>query len=93
MSATPAFPCGSFPPSCWRGLPLTDVPNFQIAHIESPSIDTVGGFKGVGEGGLIGAVPSIVNAVADALADLDVNVNTKPLRPALLSRLIREAGG
>ena len=70
-----------------------DVPNFQIAHIESPSIDTVGGFKGVGEGGLIGAVPSIVNAVADALADLDVNVNTKPLRPALLSRLIRQAGG
>lgn len=70
-----------------------DVPNFQIAHIESPSIDTVGGFKGVGEGGLIGAVPALVNAVADALADLDVNVNTKPLRPALLSRLIREAGG
>ena len=25
--------------------------------------------------------------------NLDVNVNTKPLRPALLSRLIREAGG
>ncbi len=70
-----------------------DVPNFQIAHIESPSIDTVGGFKGVGEGGLIGAVPALVNAVADALSDLDVNVNTKPLRPALLSRLIREAGG
>lgn len=70
-----------------------DVPNFQIAHIESPSIDAVGGFKGVGEGGVIGAVPALVNAVADALSDLDVNVNTKPLRPALLSRLIREAGG
>lgn len=68
-----------------------DVPNFQIAHIESPSIDAVGGFKGVGEGGVIGAVPAIINAVADALADLDVNVNTKPLRPALLSRLIRDA--
>ena len=70
-----------------------DVPDFKIAHIESPSIDTVGGFKGVGEGGLIGAVPALVNAVADALSGLDVNVNTKPLRPALLSRLIREAGG
>ena len=70
-----------------------DVPNYQIAHIESPSIDTVGGFKGVGEGGLIGAVAALVNAVADALSDLDVNVNTKPLRPALLSRLIREADG
>ena len=70
-----------------------DVPNFQIAHIESPSIDAVGGFKGVGEGGVIGAVPALVNAVADALFDLGVNVNTKPLRPALLSGLIREAGG
>ncbi|WP_420623523.1 xanthine dehydrogenase family protein molybdopterin-binding subunit [Candidatus Poriferisodalis sp.] len=70
-----------------------DVPSFQIAHIESPSIDAVGGFKGVGEGGVIGAVPALVNAVADALFDLDVNVNTKPLRPALLSGLIREAGG
>ena len=70
-----------------------DLPNFNIAHIESPSIDTVGGFKGVGEGGLIGAVPAMVNAIGDALADLGVNVNSKPLRPALLSGLIREAGG
>jgi len=68
-----------------------DVPNLKIAHIESPSIDAVGGFKGVGEGGVIGAVPALINAVADALADLDVNVNAKPLRPALLSRLIRDA--
>ena len=68
-----------------------DVPNFDIEHIESPSIDTVGGFKGVGEGGVIGAVPAILNAVADALAGLDININMKPLRPALLARLIREA--
>ncbi|MDA3039199.1 MAG: molybdopterin-dependent oxidoreductase [Actinomycetota bacterium] len=70
-----------------------DVPIFNIAHIESPSIDAVGGFKGVGEGGVIGAVPAILNAVGDALADLGVNINSKPLRPALLSRLIRESQG
>jgi carbon-monoxide dehydrogenase large subunit len=68
-----------------------DVPNFEIDHIESPSIDTVGGFKGVGEGGLIGAVPALLNAVGDALAGVGVNINMKPLRPALLVRLIREA--
>lgn len=66
-----------------------DIPNMEIDHIESPSIDNVGGFKGVGEGGIIGAVPAILNAVSDALADLDININTKPLRPALLARLIR----
>ena len=68
-----------------------DVPLFNVEHIESPSIDTVGGFKGVGEGGLIGAVPAVVNAVADALAGLDININRKPLRPAFLGKLIREA--
>ena len=67
-----------------------DVPNMEIEHIESPSIDNVGGFKGVGEGGIIGAVPSVLNGVADALSDLGVNINSKPLRPSLLSKLMRE---
>jgi len=68
-----------------------DVPNFEIDHLESPSIDAEGGFKGVGEGGVIGAVPAVVNAIADALAGLGININRKPLRPALLVRLMREA--
>jgi len=68
-----------------------DVPDLEIDHIESPSIDAEGGFKGVGEGGVIGAVPAIVNAVADALAGLGVNINRKPLRPSLLVRLMKEA--
>ena len=67
-----------------------DVPSMEIEHIESPSIDNVGGFKGVGEGGIIGAVPSVLNGVADALSDLGVNINSKPLRPSLLSKLMRE---
>jgi aerobic carbon-monoxide dehydrogenase large subunit len=70
-----------------------DVPDYEIDHIESPSIDTVGGFKGVGEGGVIGAVPAIANAVADALSGIGVNINRIPLRPSYLSRLIREAAG
>lgn len=68
---------------------VLDVPNCTLDHIESPSIDAVGGFKGVGEGGLIGAVPSIANAIADALAPLGANINSIPLRPAVLAGLIR----
>ena len=68
-----------------------DIPNIEIEHIESPSIDNVGGFKGVGEGGLIGAVPSVLNGVADALSGIGVNINSKPLRPSLLVKLIRAA--
>jgi aerobic carbon-monoxide dehydrogenase large subunit len=71
-------------------LPTTmDMPSMEIAHIESPSIDTVGGFKGVGEGGVIGAVPAITNAVADALAHLGCNVNTLPLSPDRVLALIQ----
>jgi carbon-monoxide dehydrogenase large subunit len=68
-----------------------DLPNFEIEHIESPSIDNVGGFKGVGEGGLIGAVPAVLNGVADALCDLGVNINRKPLKPSVILKLMREA--
>lgn len=68
---------------------VLDVPDCTLDHIESPSIDAVGGFKGVGEGGVVGAVPAIANAVADALAPLGVNINSIPLRPARLASLIR----
>ena len=68
-----------------------DVPAMTIEHIESPSVDAVGGFKGVGEGGVIGAVPSLTNAVADALAGLGVNVNSTPLAPDRVLGLIEDA--
>ena len=69
-----------------------DIPELEIDHIESPTIDTEGGFKGVGEGGVIGAVPAIANAVADALAGLGANINRVPLRPSyILEQLHREA--
>jgi aerobic carbon-monoxide dehydrogenase large subunit len=63
-----------------------DVPNIDIIHIETPSIDSLGGFKGVGEGGVIGAVPAVTNAVADALAKTGANINRIPLRPSYLLR-------
>ena len=68
-----------------------DVPDMLIDHIESPSIDAAGGFKGIGEGGVIGAVPALINAVADALAGLGANVNRTPLTPARVLALIEAA--
>ena len=49
------------------------------------------GFKGVGEGGVIGAVPAIANAVADALAGLGVNINRVPLRPSYILEQLHAA--
>lgn len=67
-----------------------DVPDISMTHLESPSPSTEGGFKGMGEGGVIGGLAVITNAVADALAGIGVNVNRVPLRPSFVSRLIHE---
>ena len=37
-----------------------------------------GGFKGVGEGGAIGAPPAVVNAISDALAPFDIEITRSP---------------
>lgn len=59
----------------------TDVPVIEYGHVESPG-PMPGGYKGVGEGGAIGAPPAIVNAVNDALAPLGVSLTQLPLTPA-----------
>lgn len=69
-----------------------DVPaDISILHVETPSIDSLGGFKGVGEGGVIGCVPALLSAVGDALSGIGANVNTLPMRPSYLRSLIRNA--
>ena len=58
-----------------------DVPDIAIEHEETWSNDTAGGFKGAGEGGVIGAVPAIANAVNDALLSFGARITRIPLRP------------
>jgi carbon-monoxide dehydrogenase large subunit len=67
-----------------------DVPEIEFCHIVSPS-NSEGGFKGVGEGGAIIAPPTLINAVADALAPFGVDCLHLPLTPNKLSRWIDEA--
>jgi aerobic carbon-monoxide dehydrogenase large subunit len=68
-----------------------EVPCVQIAHIETPSPFTAGGFKGMGEGGAIAAPAAIANALADALAPLDARVNRIPLTPERVLAIIAAA--
>ena len=67
-----------------------EVPSIEYGHIETPS-GGPGGYKGVGEGGAIGAPPAVVNAVADALAPFGVTITDLPLTPARLVALIEGA--
>jgi carbon-monoxide dehydrogenase large subunit len=62
------------------------LPAFTIRHLETPSPLTPGGYKGMGEGGTIGAPATIANAVADAVKPLGVAVTTLPILPADLVR-------
>jgi carbon-monoxide dehydrogenase large subunit len=68
-----------------------EVPEIQTIHLETESPSTVGGFRGMGEGGTIGAPAAIANAVADALAPLGIEIHDLPITPERLFRAIRAA--
>jgi aerobic carbon-monoxide dehydrogenase large subunit len=66
-----------------------DVPAIEYGHVVTPGPGP-GGYKGVGEGGAIGAPPAVINAVADALAPFGVSVDRLPLSPETVVRLIEQ---
>ena len=66
-----------------------DVPDIEVHHEESWSPDTEGGFKGVGEGGVIGALPAVVNAITDALSPYGGCVTRLPVRPENVIAMMR----
>jgi carbon-monoxide dehydrogenase large subunit len=68
-----------------------EIPPMKLVHLESYSPTTLGGFRGMGEGGTIGAPAAIANAVADALAPLGIEINELPVTPERLFRLIEAA--
>ena len=70
---------------------ITDVPVIEYAHVETPG-PGVGGYKGVGEGGAIGAPPAVINAVADALAPFGVSLTELPLSPAAIVKALENVG-
>jgi carbon-monoxide dehydrogenase large subunit len=69
---------------------MTEIPVLEYGHIETPSPGP-GGYKGVGEGGAVGAPPAVVNAIADALSPLGVTVTRLPLGPSQISALVDQA--
>jgi len=70
-----------------------DSPHIEVYHLQTPSPVTVGGFKGMGEGGAIAPLPALANAVTDALAHLGVAVDALPLSPDRVRSLVEAAAG
>jgi carbon-monoxide dehydrogenase large subunit len=50
----------------------SEIPAMQVAHLETTSPTTLGGYRGMGEGGTIGAPAAVANALADALSPLGI---------------------
>ncbi len=67
------------------------IPTFITGLVETPSPTNPLGAKGIGESGCVGAPPTIVNAVLDALAPLGVKSIDMPLKPEKVWALIHSA--
>ncbi|MEA2878112.1 MAG: aerobic carbon-monoxide dehydrogenase large subunit [Hyphomicrobiales bacterium] len=69
----------------------SEMPSMQVVHLDTVSPTTLGGFRGMGEGGTIGAPAAIANALSDALSPLGIEIDELPVTPERLFRLIATA--
>jgi carbon-monoxide dehydrogenase large subunit len=69
-----------------------EAPAIVVKHLEVVSPTSLGGMRGVGESGTIGAPAAIANAVADALVPLGLVPNELPITPARLFQTWFDAG-
>jgi aerobic carbon-monoxide dehydrogenase large subunit len=65
-----------------------DIPRIEIAHLETVALDADVNFRGVGEGGMIVAPPTVVNAIEDALSPFGVRIYEQHLPPARILELV-----
>ena len=69
----------------------SDIPRIEIHHLESPSPLSLGGFKGMGEGGAVNPPAAIANAVTDALSPFGIAINQTPITPELIATAVTAA--
>ena len=62
-----------------------EIPSMSVHHVEEFLPDNVSGFRGMGEGGTIGAPAALANAVSDAVGE---DINVLPMTPERLYCLL-----
>ena len=67
-------------------ISATELPSFELVHLETPTWVNELGAKGVGESGTIGAIPAVYNAVINALSHLGGKHLETPLTPERIWR-------
>jgi len=66
-----------------------EMPDIICAHVETPTMQSQLGAKGVGEAGTAGAPAAVMNAINDALAPLNARVTAMPFTP---ERILKALG-
>jgi len=69
----------------------SDVPAITTGHTVTPSPTNQLGVKGIGEAGTIGAAPTVINAIIDALSGLGVTSMAMPASPQTVWKTIQSA--
>ena len=69
----------------------TQVPQYLCNRTVTPTDVNPLGAKGVGEAGIIGSTPAVVNAVVDALAPYGVRNLDMPLKPEKIWKILRSS--
>jgi carbon-monoxide dehydrogenase large subunit len=66
-----------------------EIPSIEVLSMDTPNQRTPAGFKGMAEGGVMGALGAVGNAVNDALAPFGIVATTQPFDPDGLRALLR----
>jgi carbon-monoxide dehydrogenase large subunit len=66
----------------------SEIPRIEIEHLETVPLDADVNFRGVGEGGMIIAPPTLCNAIEDALSPMGARVTEQHLPPSRILQLI-----
>ncbi|MBO0832336.1 MAG: molybdopterin-dependent oxidoreductase, partial [Actinobacteria bacterium] len=69
-----------------------DIPRIEIEHLQTVPLDPDVNFRGIGEGGMVVAPATVVNAIEDALTPFGVRIYEQHLPPARILELISTAG-
>lgn len=74
-------------------ISATELPDFELVNMETPTPLNPLGAKGIGESGTIGSTPAVQSAVCDALAPLGVRHVDMPASPERVWQAIESARG
>ncbi|MFD0667230.1 xanthine dehydrogenase family protein molybdopterin-binding subunit [Ramlibacter sp. MAHUQ-53] len=65
-----------------------EMPDIEVAHVQTPTRSSQLGAKGAGEAGTAGAPGAVMNAINDALAPLGAEVWSQPITPEKVLRAL-----